>query len=61
MSTLETAAHVVVAGNPADGFVIVGPFSDVAGAHRYIEAEPVPDKRYMWVCELHAPAEEENA
>jgi hypothetical protein len=50
--------HVMLIGNPADGFVVVGPFPDHDAAVRYMETDP--EKESMWIVELHAPAQEED-
>lgn len=46
--------YVLMIGNPADGFVVVGPFADHDQAQRYMEAEA--DVESMWIVELNAPA-----
>jgi len=45
--------YVILMGNPADGFVIIGPFDDAAFAAEYINTDPAG--KDMWVCEMHEP------
>lgn len=47
--------HVVVYGNPVNGFTFVGPFHDRDDAVKYAENEPYNDN--WWIAELDAPAE----
>jgi hypothetical protein len=53
--------YVVLIGNPADGFVVVGPFESAYDAttyriKRYLETER--DKSDCWILELHKPADD---
>lgn len=48
-----TTKKVVMYGNPADGFRIVGPFENAAAADAYIEAEF--DRSDWWIVDLDAP------
>jgi hypothetical protein len=46
--------YVVLIGNPADGFIVVGPFESAYDAERYLETER--DKSDCWILELYKPA-----
>lgn len=50
--------YVIMMGNPADGFVIVGPFNDRDTALAYMESEP-PSSENMWIVDLQSPVESE--
>lgn len=50
--------HIIMIGNPGDGFYAVGPFEDVEDALRYMEAEF--SRADMWIMELQAPASAEG-
>lgn len=55
--SLPREQHVVMYGNPVDGFRIVGPFEDRDAAVQYGESEP--SQNDWWIAELDAPAEGE--
>lgn len=57
--SLPREQHVVMYGNPVDGFRIVGPFEDRDEAVKYGESEP--SQNDWWIAELDAPAEGEGA
>jgi len=44
-------SSVAVTGNPADGFIVVGPFARQADAERYLDTHDSAG----WVLPLHAP------
>lgn len=44
---------IIIAGNPIDGYVYVGPFENSAAASEH--AERVFDKENWWVTELFKP------
>ena len=50
--------HVVLMGNPEDGFVVVGPFPDRTDAARYIGTDQSGET--MWTVELHKPAKDRD-
>ena len=45
--------YAMMIGNPADGFVVVGPFNDHATALAYLESETSSEN--MWIVEIHEP------
>lgn len=45
--------HILVSGNPIDGFSYIGPFPDYASAHAYAEAE-LRDEEW-WLVALQPP------
>ena len=47
--------YVILMGNPADGFVVIGPFADRDKAIAYMESEPSSSES-MWIVELQEPA-----
>lgn len=48
-----TAQHVVLMGDPENGFVVVGPFECMASACQYIGTDKSSEP--MWAVELHKP------
>lgn len=48
--------YVMMMGNPADGFHVIGPFEDRETAVRYMETER--DAGDCWIVDLLAPDEE---
>lgn len=51
----ENMQTVILIGNRASGFVVVGPFPDFEAAQAYIESDP--ERENMSVFDLHAPAD----
>jgi len=47
-------SSVILTGNPADGFTVVGPFADHADAARYLDGTDLEG----WVLNLYAPQED---
>jgi hypothetical protein len=48
--------YVILMGNPADGFVVIGPFSNRDDAHKYLLAEDAYEN--VWIVDLQQPAKE---
>jgi hypothetical protein len=46
-------AHVIVTGNPIDGFQLFGPFTEQAEADKFVEQEA--DGIELWVLPVHDP------
>ena len=49
--------YVILMGNPADGFVVIGPFAEHEDAVEYIDSEPSRHEN-MWIVDLQQPAKE---
>ena len=47
--------YVILTGNPADGFAVIGPFEDVDVASRYLDFDLHGED--AWVVLLNAPEE----
>jgi len=45
--------YAMLMGNPADGFVVVGPFEDRDVAMAYLESETSSEN--MWIVDMHEP------
>ena len=46
--------HIIVMGNPSDGFRFIGPFDDIEDARQYLETEA--SKENCWIAMLDVPA-----
>jgi translation initiation factor RLI1 len=46
--------HIIVYGNPSDGFRFIGPFSNRERAENYLDTEI--SRENMWIAELDEPA-----
>lgn len=49
---------VLMYGNPADGFRVVGPFENAEAATAYLETER--DRSDWWIMDLDAPATQQT-
>jgi hypothetical protein len=57
----ETYPHIVIYGNPIDGFEYIGPFPNAIAAATYGNTDPHgAEGGDWWTCKLHAPAENED-
>lgn len=45
--------YIVIAGNPMDGFIYLGPFPSEAEAVAYVESDDFTEREY-WVTDLYA-------
>lgn len=54
--------HIVIIGNPVDGFTHYGPFDDAAVATDWADEYVQADKYGLdwWVVDLHDPEEDEG-
>lgn len=50
--------HIIVMGNPVDGFEFIGPFPNAATAAEYGNTDPYTDEGDWWIAPLHAAADE---
>jgi hypothetical protein len=57
-TTIEDCQHIVVRGNPVDGFEYSGPFKNAAAAAAYGNTDPHNEADW-WIAPLYAPSEEE--
>jgi hypothetical protein len=48
--------HIIIAGNPVDGFEYIGPFSNGAAAFNYINTDPHLPDGDVWTARLDVPA-----
>ena len=46
--------YAIMMGNPADGFIVVGPFIEYETARAYLDDESSSEN--MWIVEMHEPA-----
>jgi hypothetical protein len=54
----ENTPHIIVAGNPTDGFTHIGPFDTGEDAVTYMESDPELRRGNAWVVMLQIPAGE---
>jgi len=50
--------HIIISGNPVDGFFYYGPFEDAEQALEYADAEYSIRNSEYWVTELTPPEEQ---
>jgi hypothetical protein len=54
---MESLPHLIIRGNPVDGFEYSGPFENAAAAALYGNTDPHNDGDW-WIAPLHAPAQD---
>lgn len=47
--------HIIVSGNPADGFDFFGPFTDASEANEWADGAPVLQGEAWWCVKLRLP------
>jgi hypothetical protein len=52
--------HLIVAGNPTDGFAYIGPFSSFVEAVHYADAELAKANDPWWIAPLDGPDNDNN-
>lgn len=64
MSFNAPTPHIIIMGNPVDGFRYIGPFDCIEDARLYIETEAASDATYdgpnMWIAELDLPSTQDK-
>lgn len=56
---MDDLPHIIITGNPVDGFEFIGPFDNVDDALVYLNTDPHLLDGDYWTAPLHAPAEDE--
>lgn len=54
----EENMHIIICGNPVDGFRYIGPFDDLEAARNYLATDPELAQGNAWIAGLDIPAGE---